>query len=314
MSFALAWLLAGPASAAVTIDWVPVGNSGNAPDSPSSNCYAASCGAVGYSYLISKYEVTNSQYAEFLNAVDAGGANALLLYNPSMNNSFGIEFLSGNPAGSKYVANAGADSKPVTYVSFYDALRFTNWLHNGQGAGDTETGAYTLLGGTPTPSNGTTVTRNGGALVFLPSENEWYKAAYFDGASYFDFPAGTDATTTCVSPTATPNTANCENAVGASGEVTIVGSYTGSPSPYGTFDQGGNVWEWNEEIVGANRGIRGGSFSGAVAALGSNYPSNDVATLQTFDVGFRVAAVPEPGTGLLVMLGVLGLGAWRRRG
>ena len=39
---------------------------------------------------------------------------------------------------------------PVNYVDFYDALRFANWMNNGQGNGDTETGAYTLLGGTPT--------------------------------------------------------------------------------------------------------------------------------------------------------------------
>ncbi len=62
---ALAALLANPASA-VTIDWVPIGNAGNAADTPSSNCYAANCGSVAYDYWISKYEVTNAQYAELL--------------------------------------------------------------------------------------------------------------------------------------------------------------------------------------------------------------------------------------------------------
>ncbi len=73
--------------------------------------------------------------------------------------------------------------KPVNYVSWYDSIRFANWLNNGQGTGDTETGAYTLLGGTPTPSNGVSITRNAGATWFLPSEDEWYKAAYHQPAA-----------------------------------------------------------------------------------------------------------------------------------
>src|SRR4029453_19079621 len=106
---------------------------------------------------------------------------------------------------------------PVNHVSFYNALRFANWLQNGQGSGDTETGAYTLLGGTATPSNGTTVTRNAGATIFLPSEDEWYKAAYHNAAGlsamdYFDYPAGSDTQTTCAfPPLGTSNTANCQN-------------------------------------------------------------------------------------------------------
>ena len=84
-----ALLAAPPPSAAVTIDWVAIGNPGNAADTPSSNCYAASCGSVSYSYYISKYEVTNAQYAEFLNAKAA--SDPLGLYNTSMgsNATFG---------------------------------------------------------------------------------------------------------------------------------------------------------------------------------------------------------------------------------
>ena len=195
--------------------------------------------------------------------MDASGSNTLALYNTSMDTDAtngGISFVSGNASGSKYVVKSGFASKPVNYVSFYDSLRFANWLHNGQGSGGTETGAYTLLGGTATPSNGTTVTRNGGATIFLPSENEWYKAAYYSpGGVYFDYPAGTNTTTVCATPTATANRANCDCAVGA---VTDVGAYTGSASPYGTFDQGGNVLEWNEQIVsGSDRGVRGGSWN-----------------------------------------------------
>ena len=79
----------------------------------------------------------------------------------------------------------------MVWVSFFDCVRFANWMNNGQGNASTESGAYTLLGGTATPSNATTITRNAGANIFLPSENEWYKAAYYKGggtnAGYWDF-------------------------------------------------------------------------------------------------------------------------------
>lgn len=61
-------------------------------------------------------------------------------------------------------------------ASIKTQTRISNWLHNGQGSGDTESGAYTLEGGTPIPTNGATVTRNGGASVFLTSEDEWYRS------------------------------------------------------------------------------------------------------------------------------------------
>jgi formylglycine-generating enzyme required for sulfatase activity len=319
----LASILGAPApSAGVVIEWVEVGDPGNAADSPSSNCFAASCGSVGYAYFISKYEVTNAQYAEFLNAVDPGGSNPLALYNAGMNSdpsNGGISLVPGNPSGSKYEVKSGFASKPVTYVSFYDALRFANWLHNGQGAGSTETGAYTLLGGTATPSNGFTVTREPGAITFLPSENEWYKAAYFNGTSYFDYPAGTDTPTVCAAPTAAANSASCD-APGSDvsdpdvDRVTDVGSFPGSASPYGTFDQGGNVWEWNEQIVGGlGRGIRGGGWDFVAGFLAASYRGGVDPSGEGDDVGFRVASlVPEPGTGLLVMTGILGLAARRR--
>jgi formylglycine-generating enzyme required for sulfatase activity len=302
-------LLAAPASA-VTIDWVTVGDPGNPADT-ATNCYAADCGSVSYEYFISTYEVTNAQYAEFLNAKAADNADPLGLYITFM---AGIT-RSGSPGTYIYTVNTGFADKPVNYVSFYDALRFTNWLNNGQGDGDTETGAYTLLGGTPTPSNGTTVLRNMGASVFLPSENEWYKAAYFNGTTYFDYPAGTDTQTVCAAPGATANTANCDEVFD---NLTDVGAYTGSASPYGTFDQGGNVWEWNEQIVsGSDRGLRGGSWSSNASNPAASSPSEASPPYADDPIGFRVASlVPEPGAGLLGTVGVLsvlGLATIRRR-
>jgi len=316
-------LLAAPLpSAAVNIDWVQVGNPGNAPDT-ASNCAGVngtgdpSCGSVGYIYYISKYDTTNAQYAEFLNAVDPGGSNTLALWNLNMQtdtSNGGISFVSSNASGSKYVVNSGLANAPVVYTTFYDALRFANWLDNGQGSGSTETGAYTLLGGAPTPTNGLWVTANRGATIFLPSENEWYKAAYYNPNTqeYLAYPTASNTPTTCAAPGPTVNTANCNNVVG---HVTNVGAYTGSPSPYGTFDQGGNVEQWNEQIVsGSKRGVRGGSWGFSADSLAASAPIDSGSSGESNLVGFRVASlVPEPGTGLLVMTGLLGLAARRRR-
>jgi hypothetical protein len=115
--------LAGPAAAAVTIDWVLVGDPGNAADT-ATNCYAADCGSVGYEYSISKYEVTNAQYAEFLNAKAA--SDPLGLYNPSMGTGFGGITRSGSSGSYSYAPRSGFGSRPVILVSFYDALRFAN--------------------------------------------------------------------------------------------------------------------------------------------------------------------------------------------
>lgn len=163
---------------AAAINTVPVGNPGNAGDAPSNGTF----GAVGYSYRIGRTEVTNAQYAEFINSVDPAGMNTLALYNSKMSSdAFGGITLNGAAAnGSKYEIKSGRANNPVVYVSWYDSIRFANWLHNGQGSGDTETGAYTLGTLLPfgQPLNGESIVRNEGARWWLPSENEWYKAAY----------------------------------------------------------------------------------------------------------------------------------------
>ena len=172
---------------AVTINWVPVGNPRNAGDPTNGTIN----GAVNYDYKIDKYDVTVGQYVEFLNAKDPAGVNTLGLWNSDMANAVygGVSFTPGNASGSKYAPMPGALNHPINYVNWYDAIRFANWLNNGQGNGDTETGAYTILGGTPIPSNGliltypgtyNTITRNPDAKIVLPTNDEWYKAAYFN--------------------------------------------------------------------------------------------------------------------------------------
>ncbi len=151
--------------------------------------------------------MTNGQYVQFLNAVDPSGSNTLGLFNSNMgtNENGGITSEPLGAAGSKYaLKSSGRAAQPVIFVSFYDSIRFANWLNNGQGSGSTETGAYTLLGGTPTPSNGSSITRNASASVFLPSQNEWYKAAYYKGggtnAGFWDYATQSDTLPTSDQP------------------------------------------------------------------------------------------------------------------
>jgi len=156
-----------------------------------------------------------------------------------------------------------------------------------------------LLGGTETPSNGSSVSRNASATIAVPDQDEWFKAAYYDsiGGVYYDYPTGTDVTTTCSSPTATPNRANCGDS--AIRGVTDVGAYTGSASPYGTFDQGGNVREWNENTAfGGGRAVRGGGWTGLTTPLRASSVGSFLPTVERNDMGFRLVQLDaDPGGG-----------------
>jgi formylglycine-generating enzyme required for sulfatase activity len=313
--------------ATLVIPTVEVGNPGNANDS-------TGFGGVNYVYRIGKHEVTNAQYVEFLNAADPTGANALNLYSTLMtsNANGGIERDLGAAIGSRYRVKDGRENNPVALVSWYSSLRFANWMHNGQGSGSTETGAYTLLGGSPIPSNGATITRNPGATWFLPSENEWYKAAYHknDGVTgnYLDFPTQTDASLFSDEPPGggSPDSSMAANFFKNDGVMngyddgyavtesptfslsenylTNKAAYTQAASAYGTFDQGGNVAEWTEAFFGMDmleRSIRGGSWfsftSGLLASTrAGEEPQNFFST-----IGFRIGstAIPEPSPLLL---------------
>ena len=96
---------------------------------------------------------------------------------------------------------------------------------------------------------------------------------------------------------------------------TEVGAHENSDSHYGTFDQGGNVWEWNEAIVsGSSRGLRGGSYVAPVDRLLASFRASELPTFEHYDVGFRVgSAVPEPGSFLLAGLGAMGIAGYRLR-
>src|SRR5664279_4183828 len=131
-------LVALPTASAVTIQWTPVGNPSNAPDTVVMTTDGTTgYGSVGYNYSISTNLVTFSQYDEFLNAKDPTGSNTLGLWNSLMADPTygGINFNAGNANGNKYTLIAGAANYPANGQNWYSTLRFINWLDNGQGNG-----------------------------------------------------------------------------------------------------------------------------------------------------------------------------------
>jgi len=176
-------------------------------------------------------------------------------------------------------------NKPVNYVTWISAVRYANWLTNGRGNGDTESGAYTIEYGEVKLPDHAALAAGKTAKWVLPSESEWYKAAYYDpnktgGAGYWLYPAGSDD-----APQANYNTNAPSDA----------GAYTGSASPYGTFDQGGNVWEWLETRSGEKVGLRGGSFFlNDKAEYMRATVRYDVLPAKWPNYGFRVARLGPP--------------------
>ena len=319
-------------ASAVTIDMVTVGNAGNAPDT---RYNGMSVGAVDHVYQIGKYEVTAGQYTEFLNAVAKADPNGL--YNTSMGDTSdnvitgrgaNIQRAGSSPDYSYSVAADWAN-RPVNYVSFWDAARFANWLHNGQptgpeGPGTTEDGAYHDVG------NQTLFGRNAGAQFFIPTQDEWYKAAYHknDGATgnYWNYPTASNTAPINTLPD-TGNHANIYDHAGTGNHNytigspyyrTEVGAFQNSESPYGTFDQGGNVVEWTEGIDSTSlRIVRGGSYERGIESdsLEAYRSGGASPNIEWPFYGFRVASagVPEPSSFALAVVALAALPTRRRK-
>jgi formylglycine-generating enzyme len=258
-------------------------NVGNAGNTADDTGY----GTVGYNYRIGTYEVTADQWA----AVIAADSN---------------------------VGNAGlwSGSQPTAGTSWYEAAKFCNWLTTG----DVNSGVYNTS--TWAIMDHQTAGMTYGTAYFIPTEDEWYKAAYYDpdkasGAGYWDYPTGSDSVPTAVYGGTATGTAVFygRNDVYPSAPANVDNS--GGLSPYGTMGQGGNVWEWNEADIfgdGSSRGLRGGSWFDSSNSLLASY-RNYIGTTYSAGggMGFRVASVPEPcGLTLLICGAIAGL-MWRKR-
>ncbi|TSA08372.1 MAG: hypothetical protein D4R77_02945, partial [Planctomycetaceae bacterium] len=233
------------APALLVMSRVTVGDAGNAADTNTGSLY----GAVSYSYQIGAYDVTGSQYTAFLNAV--GKTDTYALYNVNMGTNTTVAQISqsGIAGTYTYAVMNSTGQRPVSYVSWFDSARFSNWMSNGQLNGaqtstTTENGAYNVNGATSgnvVAANATNPNTGLAPTYRIPLENEWYKAAYYKGGStnagYWTY-----ATQSNVAPGTTigssANQANY-NGVIPIGHATDVGSFTGSGSFYGTFDQSG---------------------------------------------------------------------------
>jgi sulfatase modifying factor 1 len=184
------------AQSEVSFEWVTVGDPGN-PNDPVSSIYdpflsgidqpLPTRGAVPYVYSISKYETTIGQYTAFLNAVAKSDPHGLYSSGGDLVARLGTD---GNYV---YYIEGGTSANLPIILGYGQAARFVNWLHNGQGNGSTETGAYTI-------SEGGQITRSPDARYWIPTENEWYKAAYYDPSpagpadDYWLFPWRSDST------------------------------------------------------------------------------------------------------------------------
>jgi len=267
------------------IEFVAIGSPGNPADTTGDPNPA---GSVPYSYRIGKYEISEQMIDK---------ANSL--------------------GGLGITHDGRGPDKPATRVSWFEAAQFVNWLNTSTGHTpaykfDT-TGDFQLWEPADFGYNPDNLFRNSAAKYFLPSVDEWYKAAFYDPVteSYFDFPTGSNNPPTPVASGTEPGTAVYDQPF-QQGPADIM--LAGGPSPFGTVGQAGNVWEWDETAVDlvnddpqAVHGIRGSSWSSGgnndPTSLSSSFRSSILAPfVGNAEVGFRVASIiPEPSTTILLL-------------
>jgi sulfatase modifying factor 1 len=282
---------------AFDINFVPIGNPGNAADLTG---LVQPVGSVAYPFRMGQFEVSEQMIEK---------ANVL--------------------GGLGIMPIARGPDKPATSVSWNAAARFVNWLNASTGhplaykfdlqPGDIgyHSNQNILLWDVSDPGyDANNRFRNSRARYVLPSSDEWHKAAYFDAASgvYFDYPTGSNVAPTGVASGVAPSTAVYNGQLGPA-DITLAGGL----STYGTMGQGGNAAEWQEtdpdfvnDSVLSTRVIRGGSWNTNSNILhasnwGNGVPGNGAI------IGFRVASVPEPSTALLGAMTAVAVTMRRKR-
>jgi formylglycine-generating enzyme required for sulfatase activity len=279
-----------------SIDFVTIGNPGNAADTTGDPNPA---GRVNYVYNIGKYEVSRGM----IEKANAAGSLGITLYDMSSSG--------GNGA-----------NRPATGVSWNEAARFVNYLNTSKGY----QAAYNFttsgvndnitMWGTGLYS-GSNQFRHKDAYYFLPSRDEWYKAAYGSpSGTWYDYATGSDSAPTAVD-SGTSGAVYNQNFNQGPADITNAGGL----SQWGTMAQNGNVWEWNESAFdGSNdsasesRERRGGSWGVILGVeLAASLRNLSAPTFEGINVGFRVASVPEPSSGLLVLLGLSAVLRRRRK-
>ncbi|MEL6498326.1 MAG: SUMF1/EgtB/PvdO family nonheme iron enzyme [Planctomycetota bacterium] len=307
------------------IDFVTIGDPGNiAYNRMDPANYMAGRGLVGYEYRIGRTEITTGQWLEFVNTMQASGQ----VSNPF----FALPFWWGAEADPTYDGPgrqfrlrsdlANAEMTRVQSIDWYSAAYYCNWLHNGKP--DTfdaiQTGAYDAS----TWGDDTADPRLPGAQYWIPSVDEWQKAAYYDPNKYGDgdgeggwwyYPDGSDTPLVPGLPGQGETTAGLFLDEELLHEVPI-GSYPDVQSPWGLLDVSGSANEWTEDVFRANLpdfrvrlGTRAGDddidFFDAAWGYDFARPSN-------FLSGFRIAsAVPSPAS--VTCFGLAGVVAIRRR-
>jgi sulfatase modifying factor 1 len=276
------------------MEFVTIGNPGNAPDTTGTLNPA---GSVGYTYRIGKFEVSENMINKF------------------------------NASQSLQITkDTRGANKPATSVSLNEAARFVNWLNTSTGYaaaykftnnGVNDSISWWIAGDTGyAPLN---PFRNSFAKYVLPSHNEWYKAAYYNPSDsiYYNFPNGSDNAPTAVASGTASNTAVYGQSFGQ-GPADV--NQAGGLSPYGVMGLGGNVSEWEE--FPTFRAVRGGDWFNNSSLLSSSNRNGIgfTASDQYSFIGFRVVSlryspseVPEPGTMVIgTLFGLGGLLAKRR--
>ena len=255
--------------------------------------------------------VAGSVLAETINGIDIDFANIGNAGNSADSTSYGAvgydyRISSGEITVGQFAASGlggGSGDTPAVNMTWHVAAQYANWLTSS----NVNMGAYTISAGKVTAIDRSY--RNGdGQLYVLPSEDEWYKAAYFTGSGYSTFANGTG-----IAPVEGTD-ANYNN---SGGSPWVVGS--GTVEQNGTVDMAGNVWEWLESAAGGeafnplddaqNMVVRGGAYH-----LPSEFYLNkaervDFAQrgLSDVDAGMRIVAIPEPGTISLMSLSTISL-------